>query len=78
MRRLPHLFLSLVLACYAAAGEAQTFMPLSQYGNITPSVGTFSMTKYGSLAPSLYTGAMFYSLPLYTYTDPDFTIPISL
>mgnify|MGYP003436167545 CR=1 FL=1 len=30
------------------------------------------------LTPSLYTGAMRYSLPLYAYSDPDFNIPISL
>ena len=33
------------------------------------------MTRYGNLTPSLYTGAMTFSLPLYTYEDPDFTIP---
>ena len=58
--------------------RAQTFQPLSPYGNITPSVETFTMTRYGSLVPSLYTGAMTFSVPVYTYTDPDFTIPVSL
>ena len=29
------------------------------------------------LTPSLYTGALTYSLPFYTYSDPDFNIPIS-
>lgn len=58
--------------------RAQTFQPLSPYGNITPSVETFTMTRYGSLVPSLYTGAMTFSVPVYTYSDPDFTIPVSL
>lgn len=58
--------------------SAQTFQPLSPYGNITPSVETFTMTRYGSLVPSLYTGAMTFSVPVYTYSDPDFTIPVSL
>lgn len=57
---------------------AQTFQPLSPYGNITPSAETFTMTRYGSLVPSLYTGAMTFSVPVYTYSDPDFTIPVSL
>lgn len=36
------------------------------------------MTRHGSLSPSLYTGAMTYSVPIYTFRDEDFTIPISL
>lgn len=58
--------------------RAQSFEPMSPYGNVTPSVETFGMTRYGSLVPSLYTGAMTYSLPVYIYEDPDFTIPVSL
>ncbi len=46
--------------------------------NITPLVESFQIAKSGNLTPSLYTGAMAYSLPLYTYSDPDFNIPISL
>ena len=36
------------------------------------------MTRHGDLSPSLYTGAMQWSLPLYTYKDCDFELPISL
>ncbi|MCQ2143790.1 MAG: hypothetical protein MJY56_06950, partial [Bacteroidales bacterium] len=36
------------------------------------------MTRYGDVAPSLYTGTMALSVPVYTYKDPDFEIPISL
>ena len=73
--------LALALLLTAAPGpgaKAQSFEPMSPYGNITPSVETCSMTRYGSLVPSLYTGAMTYSLPVYIYQDPDFTIPVSL
>lgn len=73
-----HIFLCLALSLCGAGLQAQTFQPLSPYGNITPSVETFTMTRYGSLVPSLYTGAMTFSVPVYTYSDPDFTIPVSL
>lgn len=53
----------------------ESFKP---YGDVTPGVESFAMTKYGIVSPSMYTGAMSYSIPIYTYSDPDFTIPISL
>lgn len=62
----------------AANMKAQSLDPFSQYGYFTPGVEAFAMTKYGGLTPSLYTGAMSLPIPLYTYKDPDFTIPISL
>lgn len=55
-----------------------TTEPFSYNADITPSAESWKMTQYGSLKPSLYTGTMTYSLPLYTYKDEDFTIPISL
>lgn len=38
----------------------------------------FSMTKYGAVHSSMYTGAFSYNLPIYIYKDADFEIPISL
>ena len=58
--------------------SAQTLEPFGKYGCFTPGVESFSMTKYGQVAPSLVTGAMHYSIPVYTISDPDFNIPISL
>ncbi len=52
--------------------------PFSYNADITPSVESWKMTQHGSLRPSLYTGTMTYSLQLYTYSDEDFTLPISL
>ena len=57
---------------------AQDYEVFSFNSTIEPSVETFSIAQYGKLEPSLYTGTMSYSLPLYVYEDPDFTIPISL
>ena len=77
------IFRKLILgACVACAtflrSGAQSLEPFSPYGIFSPSVEAWQMTRYGGLTPSLYTGAMTYTLPLYTYSDPDFTIPVSL
>lgn len=64
--------------CGQDFNSAMAFESFNPYGDVTPSVESFAMTKYGIVSPSLYTGAMSYSIPLYTYSDPDFTIPISL
>ena len=57
---------------------AQSPEPFSPYGDFSPSVESYQMTRCGNLLPSLYTGAMTFSLPLMTYSDPDFTIPVTL
>ncbi len=58
--------------------DAQLVESFRASTNITPQVESFQIAKSGDLTPSLYTGAMTYSLPLYTYSDPDFTVPVSL
>ena len=58
--------------------DAQPVESFRASTNITPQVESFQIAKSGNLTPSLYTGAMTYSLPLYTYSDPDFNLPISL
>lgn len=57
---------------------AQSLEPFSRYGDVSASAESFTMTRHGSLTPSLYTGAMTYCVPIYTYKDEDFEIPISL
>lgn len=69
------LLVGIALGVTAAAQDYEVF---SFNSTIEPSVETFSIAQYGKLEPSLYTGTMSYSLPLYVYEDPDFTIPISL
>lgn len=63
-------------ACLGA--DAQSIETFSFNNTLTPSVESFSISKFGKFSPSLYTGAMSYNLPLYTYKDNDFSIPISL
>lgn len=62
----------------AANLKAQSLDPYNNYAYFNPSVESWQMTRYGNLTPSMYTGAMQFSLPLYTYADPDFTIPVTL
>ena len=38
----------------------------------------WSFMKYRGDTPDLYTGTMSVSIPIYTYQDQDFTLPISL
>ncbi len=58
--------------------KAQTVDTFREQADITPSVETWKVTRHGGLSPSLYTGAMQWSLPLYTYKDYDFELPVSL
>lgn len=66
------------LHCSAICAVAQSAEPFNYYANITPSAESYEMVRYGEMNHSLYTGEMTYSLPLYTYHDEDFTLPISL
>ena len=79
--RLKSLFLHCSIAAFLAAGttvRAQSLEPFNPYGVFSPSVEAWQMTRCGNLLPSLYTGTMTFSLPLMTYSDPDFTIPVTL
>lgn len=67
-----------MIAATCLKAPAQSIEPFNPYGIFSPEVETFSMVKYGGLTPSLFTGAMSFSVPVYTYQDPDFTIPITL
>ena len=50
---------------------AQDTDPFSYNANMIPSAESYNMAKYGNARPSLYTGAMSYSVPIYTYEDED-------
>lgn len=49
---------------------------MDQY--MMPDPQTWGMIKYGGQTPDLYTGTVRAEIPVYTYKDPDFEIPISL
>lgn len=67
--------LSMLQCVRMTAQSADTFR---EQTDIRPSVETWQMTRYGGLTPSIYTGAMQWSLPLYMYKDYDFALPIAL
>ena len=69
------LALSVSIAVNADAQPVESFRASV---NVTPQVESYQIARSGDLTPSLYTGAMTYSMPLYTYTDPDFDLPITL
>lgn len=76
---LHHILAAVLLLTTGASGlRAQSSEPFSPYGIFSPSVESYQMTRCGNLLPSLYTGTMTFSLPLMTYSDPDFTIPVTL
>ena len=43
-----------------------------------PTWESYEFMKYGKVGASLYTGTINYSLPIYTYKDQDFELPITL
>lgn len=43
-----------------------------------PSADIWEFTRRGEISPSLYTGTLQLSIPVFTYKDNDFEIPISL
>lgn len=43
-----------------------------------PSADAWEQIRYGEVTPTLYTGTVNVSIPLYTYEDPDFHLPLRL
>lgn len=68
-------FFSFVTLCVPILSYAQLEIK-SEVGRPSASVNDF--TKYGKFDPQLYSGKVSVSVPIYTLSDEDFTIPISL
>ena len=81
-RSIERRLLKYILICFSCIASntlsAQSIDSFDASGRLTPSAESFAMTKYGQVSPSLYTGAMSFSLPIFDYHDPYFHIPISL
>ncbi len=67
-----------LLLAGAPAARSQSLEPFSPYALFSPSADAWQMSRHGGLSPSLHTGSMTYTLLLYRYEDPDFTLPVSL
>ena len=72
------IFSLLLLLATLCDGNAQSPEPFSYNAEFSPSVESYSISRFGNVSPSLYTGSMSWSLPLYTYKDEDFELPLSL
>ena len=78
MKKYYLLFALSALLLRGPVAGAQSSEPFNPFSAFKASAETWAMSKYGDAKPSLYTGAMHYSVPIYTYQDPDFTLPVSL
>lgn len=67
-----------VMSNYGTPLMAQCGDPFNFVAVTTPSVGAWAMDRRSMSQPSLYTGAMNWSMQLVQYSDPDFDIPVTL
>lgn len=72
------IILTVLITFSALPSHAQDPDPFSYASRLQPSAEAWQMARHGEISPDLFTGAMAWSLPLYTYKDEDFTIPVSL
>ena len=81
-RSIERRLLKYILICFSGIASntlsAQSIDSFDASGRLTPSAESYAMTKYGMISPSMYTGAMSFSVPIFTYRDPYYTLPISL
>lgn len=72
-----NLLASLLLGLAATGGHAQWIDPENGIV-VEPSASVSQFMRYGNTPVSLYTGSADVSVPIYTYSDHDLTLPISL
>ena len=67
-----------LLFFWALPGKVQAQEVIAQGVDFT-SPQSWAITRYGDkIEPDLYTGTMIFNLPIYTYSDTDFNIPVSI
>ena len=82
MQYLKHTFLCAAIAAIVHILFANSLF--AQWGfkvgeeNKTPSTDTWNFVKHGEIGASLHTGTVNLSIPIHTYQDNDFTIPVSV
>ena len=70
------LLLSLAMAFVSYAQDPENIKQYEDRLQVSPQVWQFA--TYGSKEQQLYTGTVNLDIPIYTYQDPDFEIPITL
>ena len=69
----------LIIATFATTSTSFSQRNLKMGDDMhTPSTDAWNFIKYGEVGASLHTGTVNLSIPVYTYQDNDFSIPISL
>ena len=76
MKKIIVLWMSFLLSVSVA--YAQMNIGQQNIQPVTPTWNQYEFMKYGKIGATLYTGTVNYSIPVYTYRDKDFDIPISL
>lgn len=72
------LLVTLLLLCLTAEYSSASYFPDDNTKISAIQQQVWSFMKYNKHNPSLYTGTVKESIPIYTYKDPDFEIPISI
>ena len=67
--------ISFVLMCLCVVSYSQTRL---ENEPMRPSAEAWDQIKYGEIEPSLYTGTVALSIPIFLYRDNDFELPLSI
>ena len=68
----------ILLIISGMAAFSQSFEPSVPLNQYAPTPKALEMTRYGHMPPDLNSGIYSYDIPIYTYEDKDFSIPVSL
>ena len=69
------MLLAILPAVTAYCQYDEAAVPKNQYA---PTPKALEMTRFGHMPPDLNSGIYSYDIPIYTYEDKDFNIPVSL
>lgn len=75
-KRYTHIIIALLFFSIKCWAQLDIGMQNSQ--PVVPSWENYELMQYGKIGASMYTGTVNYSIPIYTYKDKDFEIPISI
>lgn len=74
----PGYFLLVVLLCIASIEVNGQYYEREFSHQYIPSVDAWNFMQYGNTPVDHHTGQISINIPIYTYEDPDFTIPVAL
>ena len=73
-----HLFAIIVVTLSVLRGWAQLDIGMQNEQPQIPTWESYELMQYGKVGATSYTGTVNYSIPIYTYKDKDFEIPVSI